>query len=295
LDPSDITFLNNKAAVYFEMGKHDECIETAKEAVEIGREHRADYKHIAKALGRIGTAYSKKDDVEKAIEFFNRSLTEHRTADILNKLRALEKLQKQREEEAYIDVDKSNEAREAGNSLFKAGKYAEAQKEYTEAIKRNPKDARNYSNRAACLTKLLAIPDALKDCETCVSLDPSFVKAYVRKANAQFLMRDYAEALDTLDAAKEKDTEQKHSAEIEQQIVKCYSAISEQNARTTPEEALKRAQANPKISGLLSDPVMQNILQQMQSDPRAAREHLKNPAVASNLRKLMAAGIVRMG
>ncbi|KAJ2535241.1 Hsp90 cochaperone, partial [Coemansia sp. RSA 1878] len=60
-------------------------------------------------------------------------------------------------------------------------------------------------------------------------------------------------------------------------------------------EALKAAQANPKIASLLGNPVMQNILQQMQSDPRAAREHLKNPAVASNLRKLMAAGIVRMG
>ncbi|KAJ1775143.1 Hsp90 cochaperone, partial [Coemansia sp. RSA 2167] len=68
-----------------------------------------------------------------------------------------------------------------------------------------------------------------------------------------------------------------------------------QNARVTPEEALKAAQANPKIASLLGNPVMQNILQQMQSDPRAAREHLKNPAVASNLRKLMAAGIVRMG
>ncbi|KAJ1938716.1 hypothetical protein FBU59_004354 [Linderina macrospora] len=108
-------------------------------------------------------------------------------------------------------------------------------------------------------------------------------------------MRDYAEALDTLDEARAKDTEHKHLAEVEQLTVKCYNAISEQNANLKPEEALKRAQANPKIAGLLSDPVMQSILQQMQDDPRAAREHLKNPAVASNLRKLMAAGIVRMG
>ncbi|KAJ2394610.1 Hsp90 cochaperone, partial [Coemansia sp. RSA 2603] len=219
----------------------------------------------------------------------------HRSADILTKLRTLEKLQKQREEESYRDADKSNEARERGNEFFKAGDYAKAQTEYSEAIKRNPDDPRNYSNRAACLTKLMAVPDAIKDCETCIKLDPTFIKAYIRKANALFLMREYAEALDALEEAKTQDKEKKNSGEIDQIEYKCYSAINEQNSRLTPEEALKRAQENPKIAALLGNPVMQNILQQMQSDPRAAREHLKNPAVASNLRKLIAAGIVRMG
>jgi len=36
------------AAVYFEQGEYDKCIEEAQEAVNVGREHRADYKHIAK-------------------------------------------------------------------------------------------------------------------------------------------------------------------------------------------------------------------------------------------------------
>ncbi|KAJ2727076.1 Hsp90 cochaperone [Coemansia sp. Benny D115] len=295
LDPTDITFWNNKAAVYFEMGNYEDCIETAQKAVEVGREQRAEYKHIAKALGRIGTAYSKQDNLDKAIEFYGRSLTEHRSADILTKMRTLEKERKQREEEAYLDDAKANEARERGNELFKAAKYAEAQAEYSEAIKRNPKDPRNHSNRAACLTKLMAFPDAIKDCENCIKLDPTFVKAYTRKANALFLMREYAEALDAVEEAKSQDKEKKNAAEIDQIEYKCYNAINERNSRLTPEQALKSAQENPKIAALLGNPVMQNILQQMQNDPRAAREHLKNPAVASNLRKLIAAGIVRMG
>ncbi|KAJ2883894.1 Hsp90 cochaperone, partial [Coemansia asiatica] len=295
LDGSDITFWNNKAAVYFEMGKYNECIETAQQAVEVGRENRAEYKHIAKALGRIGTAYSKMDNLDKAIDFYNRSLTEHRSADILTKLRTLEKERKAREEMAYRDEAKSNEARERGNELFKASEFAKAQAEYSEAIKRNPDDPRNYSNRAACLTKLMAIPDAIKDCDTCIKLDATFIKGYIRKANALFLMREYAEALDALEEAKAQDKEKKNTAEIDQIEFKCYSAINEQNSRLTPEEAIKRAQENPKIASVLANPVMQNILEQMRSDPRAAREHLKNPAVASNLRKLIAAGIVRMG
>lgn len=42
-----------------------------------------------RALGRAGTAYEKQGDLVNAIKYYSKSLTEHRTADVLNKLRAV--------------------------------------------------------------------------------------------------------------------------------------------------------------------------------------------------------------
>ena len=50
-----------------------------------------------------------------------------------------------------------------------------------------------------------------------------------------------------------------------------------------------------QIMSIMQDPVMQAILQQAQSDPAALQEHMKNPSVRSNIQKLVAAGVIRMG
>ena len=51
--------------------------------------------------------------------------------------------------------------------------------------RRNPSDAKIYSNRAACYTKLRSFDLSLKDCEKAIELDPKFIRAYLHKANAQ--------------------------------------------------------------------------------------------------------------
>lgn len=106
-------------AAEFEAGDYDAAIATCNKAVEEGRELRADYKLVAKAFGRIGSAYLKKGDLGQAVSHFQKSLTEHRTPDILKKLNETEKLKKEQDKKAYIDPELADKAREEGNALFK--------------------------------------------------------------------------------------------------------------------------------------------------------------------------------
>jgi stress-induced-phosphoprotein 1 len=139
---------------------------------------RADYKLIAKALGRIGSAHAKLNQLDLAIKFYQKSLTEHRTADILNKLRDIERAKADAERQAYIDPAKAAEAREEGNKLFKGGDFAGAVKLYSECVKRDPEDPRGWTNRAAAYQKLAALPEALKDADKAIEVDPKYGNAF---------------------------------------------------------------------------------------------------------------------
>ncbi|KAH9017984.1 chaperone [Lactarius pseudohatsudake] len=293
--PKDITFLTNLGAAYFEQGDYDQSIETCQKAVDEGRDLRADYKLVAKAYGRIGSAYSKKEDMATAIRFFEKSLTEHRTPDILNKLKDIERAKAAADREAYIDPAQSAVAREEGNRLFKEGDFAGAVKSYTESIKRDPSDARGYNNRALAYTKLVALPEALKDAEEAIRVDPAFVKAHIRKASVLFALREYTKALEALDVAREHDEAagSKSTREIQDLSFKIQSALSAQRANETEQETMDRAMRDPEIAGIMTDPVMQSILQQAQSNPQALQDHMKNPTVRTKITKLINAGIIR--
>ncbi|KAJ7087252.1 activator of Hsp70 and Hsp90 chaperone [Mycena belliarum] len=291
--PKDITFLTNLGAVYFEQGDYDKAIETCEKAAEEGRSLRADYKLVAKAFGRVGSAYQRKGDLASAIKYFQKSLTEHRTPDILNKLRDAERSKTEADKQAYIDPAKSAEAREAGNVLFKGGDFAGAVKNYTESIKRDPGDARGYNNRAAAYAKLVAFPEALKDVNEAIKIDPLLTKAYIRKSTILFAMRDYTKAIEAAQEAAEHDPEHKHTKEIADQELKCQQALYSQRGEESQEETLERAMRDPEVAGIMNDPVMQQILQQAQGNPGALQDHMKNPGVRAKIQKLVNAGIIR--
>ncbi|KAL6903776.1 hypothetical protein ACP4OV_004589 [Aristida adscensionis] len=299
LDDEDISYITNRAAVYLEMGKFDECIKDCDKAVERGRELHADFKMIARALTRKGTALAKlaksSKDYDVAIETFQKALTEHRNPDTLKKLNDAERAKKELEQQEYYDPKVADEEREKGNEFFKQQKYPEAVKHYTEALRRNPKDPRVYSNRAACYTKLGAMPEGLKDAEKCIELDPTFSKGYTRKGAIQFFMKECDKALETYQAGLKHDP---NNPELLDGVKRCIQQINKASrGELTPEELKERqnkAMQDPEIQNILTDPIMQQVLTDLQENPKATQQHLRNPGVMQKIQKLVNAGIVQM-
>jgi len=293
LDPSNLIFHTNLAAVYFEMKLYDECIKECSTAVEVGREQRADFKLIAKAYNRMGSAHRKAENLEAAKGAFEKALTEHRTPDYRQNLSEVESMIKKAAEEAYINPELAETEKQKGNESFKKGDFAEAVKSYSEAIKRNPADAKIYSNRAACYTKLTAFDLALKDCDKSLALDPTFVKAYLRKGNVLKAMGQHQNAMDVYVKALDVDP---NNAEAKQGYKDCSvkQYASGAGASNDPEAVRQRAMNDPEIQQIMQDPAMRMILEQMQSDPQAVSEHLKNPEIVRKIMKLKDAGLISM-
>jgi len=285
-DPTDITFYNNIAAVYFEQKDFVNCISTCEKGVEIGRENRADFKLIAKAFARIGNAYSKMEDYKSAKTYFEKSMSEHRTPEVKTLLSQCEKKIKELELKAYIDPVKAEEEKELGNELFKRGDFSNAIKHYSEAIKRNPEDPKLYSNRAACYTKLAAFDLGLKDCEMCTSLDDKFIKGWIRKGKILQGMQQPSKALTAYQKAIEIDP---NNAEALDGYRSCTMAV-----HSNPQETWAKAMSDPEVQHILKDPAMRMILNQMQSDPKAVQEHLRNPEIAGKIQKLLESGIIQI-
>uniref|UniRef100_A0A7R9XLY5 STI1 domain-containing protein n=1 Tax=Polyblepharides amylifera TaxID=1486889 RepID=A0A7R9XLY5_9CHLO len=295
LDDSDISFLTNRAAVHLEMGSWELCMKDCDTAVEKGREIRADYKMIARALARKGLALEKSGDLPGAISFYNHALTEHRSADTLAKLKAAEATLKKQQEEEYLDDGLAEVEKDKGNEFFRSGDFPSAVKHYSESLKRNPKDHKVYSNRAACYMKLAAFMEAQKDAEKCIEIDPTFPKGYTRKGAVQFFMKEYSKAIETYQLGLKHDPE---NQELKEGIARCVDMINKGNRGELSEEEMKARQekgmADPEIQTILSDPVMRQVLSDMQENPKAAQEHMKNPMVMGKIQKLVNAGILQI-
>lgn len=263
-DPTDITFYSNIAAVYFEKKDYRQCIVECEKAIELGRENRADYKLIAKALARAGNSYRKLSENKQAKTYYEKSLSEHRTPEVKTQLSQVEAIINEEERRAFIDPVKAEEEKELGNEFFKKADFSTAVKHYTEAINRNPDDPKLYSNRAACYTKLAAFDLGLKDCDMCTKLDEKFIKGWIRKGKILQGMQQQSKALNAYQKALEIDPT---NGEALEGYRACTMAV-----HSNPEEVRKKAMNDPEVQSILKDPAMRMILEQMQSDPKAVQE-----------------------
>jgi len=286
LDPINITYFTNKAAVYFEQNEMEKCIQICENAIEIGRENKADYKLIAKAYLRIGNSYYKLKDLKKAVKYYDHSLSEHRNPEVLKKKQQLEKEIKEQLLRDQLDPVEAEKQKNLGNEAYKKGDFPLAMKHYNESALRNPADAKLFRNRAACLAKLMEFPSALKDCEESIKIDSTFVKAYVQKGAILTVLKEPTKAMAAYAKAIELDPTCSEAIEGYRQC----AVESSQN----PEEIRQKAMQDPEVQKILADPAMRMILEQMQTDRHAVQDHLKNPEVKAKIQKLIESGLIQV-
>ena len=293
LDPTSMTFVSNKAAVYFTTKQYDECIQACKDAVEVGKANRAPFEDRAKAFTRCAKAYQKKGDLANAIEMCKSAQLESydKTTQRLLKNMELEKRQKERLD--YQDDEKAEEAKQLGNTHFRNKEYGPAVEAYEDAVKRSPKSATIRNNLAAALCKIMDFNGAKREIEVALDLDPKYVKAWARKADIEVLMKENHKALESYKKGLELDPT---NAACREGLRKVTTMINYGQANQTEEERKERAahaMADPEIQSILQDPVINQVLRDFNENQQAANQAMMDPSIRAKIEKLIAAGILQ--
>jgi len=290
LDPKSMIYLNNIAACHFEQKDYDKTIEISFKAIEVGREHMGSYKDVAKAWTRIGNAKYAQKKWSEAIENYEKAQVEEYTDKNKEAIKKAQAQFKKENETAYLDVEKSEEEKAAGNALFAQGKWIDAIAHYTEALKRNPQNYKVLSNRAACYSKLMDWQRGLEDCDACIKADPNFVKAYIRKGKIQHFLKQYHKALETFERGLALEPSSSELIEAKRLTVQMIN-----QGESDPEQQKARAQEamkDPEIQSILRDPTINKVLQDLQENPSAGQAAMKDKDIRAKIEKLIAAGIL---
>lgn len=137
------------------------------------------------------------DDSEKKEESHKKSIVDPVDEEFLK-----EREEKLSNSEKETLKDQAEKFKNEGNVLFKDGDYTKAISLYTQGLQTCPltyskERAILYSNRAAAKIKSMEEKEsAISDCTKAVELNPSYVKAYVRRAQLYEETEKLEEALE---------------------------------------------------------------------------------------------------
>ena len=79
MDPSNIGFYSIKAAVLFQEGRFEDCIQLCEKAIGVSRSNSASSEEISKLIACIGQVHMKRGEYSKAVDHFEQSLKEYPT------------------------------------------------------------------------------------------------------------------------------------------------------------------------------------------------------------------------
>ena len=251
LYPKEMIYYLNSAKCYLEKKDYDKSIELCKHVCE----NSYDFTRRATAFGIIGYAYRAQNKLDEALKAFEDSQME------------------------------KNDVR-----IKEAQKETLALKVYNEAIKRNPKLPKYYTNRAQCYIKLMEFYQAIKDCECAIKIEPKTLKAYQKKANCHFITKEYHKVLQTIDEGMKLFPEDKELKEMKEKTILAINYGTGED----DQERQRKAAADPEIQALLRDPRIQQLFKDFKENPQSAQQAImKDEFIRNAFQKLVAAGIVK--
>lgn len=293
IDPTNMTFLSNKAAVHFAQKKYDECIEECFKAVEVGKANMGPFEDRGKALTRCAKAYQKKGDLGKAVEMCKNAQLENFSKDTQRLLKTYELEKKKRDHSAYLDDEKAEEAKQNGNDFFREKNWAKAVENYEEAAKRAPKNAPIRNNLSAALCKIMDFNGAKRECEKALDIDPKYVKAWARKGDIEIVMKEFHKAKDSYNKGLSLDPSNTTCKEGLRKVVEHINYGQQNMTEEQRKEQAAHAMADPEIQAILQDPITQQILRDFQENPAAAQKAMLDPHVRAKIEKLIASGVIQ--
>ena len=286
LYPKEMVYYLNSAKCHLEKKDYDKAIELCKHVCENSR----DFTRRATAFGIIGYAYRAQNKLDEAIKAFEDSQMEKNDVRIKEAQKETIKLKQKQEAEAYINPEIAEEENKKANELYKAGKFPEALKVYDEAIKRNPKLPKYYTNRAQCYIKLMEFYQAIKDCESAIKLEPKTLKAYQKKANCHYITKEYHKVLQTIDDGIKLFPDDKELKELREKTIMAINYGTGED----DQERQRKAAADPEIQALLRDPRIQQLFKDFKENPMSAQQAImKDEFIRNAFQKLVAAGLVK--
>mmetsp|Transcript_20153 Transcript_20153/g.20252 ORF Transcript_20153/g.20252 Transcript_20153/m.20252 type:complete len:558 (+) Transcript_20153:129-1802(+) len=291
IDPSNILFINNKASVYIEMGDTETAMKLCKEAIEVGRSNKSSYSDIAKVYQRMASAALKKDDIPAAMEFYGKAQMEEFDKNIERKMKNLELDLKKKKAQAYINPEEGLAAKERGNTAFREGKFADAIKEYEEAVKRDPKNAAYHNNLAAALLKVGNFNGAKAEVEKAIDIDQNYMKAWAKKGDIEFFMKEYHKALESYRKGLMLEPD---NTLCKQGMQKTMAKINEASGGEMDKERQAHAMADPEIQSILQDPMVRQVLTDLQENPKYGQQAMNDPVMRGKIEKLIASGVLQV-
>ncbi|KAL4200871.1 hypothetical protein AMTRI_Chr02g255790 [Amborella trichopoda] len=106
------------------------------------------------------------------------------------------------EQQIQRAIAQANDSKSEGNKLFGGGNYDEALTQYALALELCPDSPLSseirsmcHANRAVCFSKLGRDTETVKECTEALKLNPTYVKALLRRAEANEKLENFEEAI----------------------------------------------------------------------------------------------------